>query len=283
MAFTVAKDGTRLHFEVFGCIDGEPLLMIQGLGADARGWTFQRRALGSTYRCITFDNRGVGRSGKPPGPYDLEVMAADALTVLEAAGYDSAHVMGASMGGVIAQLIAVRQPHRVRSLVLACTACRHLPWRVELLEEWAEVAEEKGMGEFARHNLKWLLGPRSLHRIRPFLRPALGLLGPIAASAPAESFVAQVRAILAMDDRLRYDLAGIGVPTLVLVGSQDILTPVADSEELAELIPGARLEVIRGGAHGFLAEHAGAFNRAVCDFLADVAVPVDELPHAATA
>ena len=80
-------------------------------------------------------------------------------------------------------------------------------------------------------------------------------------------FVAQVQAILAMDDALRTELTGVAVPTLVLVGSQDILTPMGDSEEIAELVPGAELAVIRGAAHGFMLEHAGAFNRTVLDFL----------------
>jgi 3-oxoadipate enol-lactonase len=266
MAFTEAADGTRISFEVFGRADGEPLLLVQGLGADRRGWIMQRRALAGRYRCIAFDNRGVGRSGVPTGPYDLEVMAADAVAVLDATGYESAHVMGASMGGVIAQIMAVRHPERVRSLVLACTACRHLPWRIELLEEWATTAAEKGMRGFAAENMRWLLGPRSLRRFRP----ALGLLAPVAMNGPTDGFVAQVAAILAMDDGLRHELRTIQAPTLVLVGSQDILTPVGDSEELAELIPDARLEIIRGGAHGFMVEHAGAFNRAVTEFLAEV-------------
>jgi 3-oxoadipate enol-lactonase len=274
MAFTEAADGTRIHFEVFGRADGEPVLLIQGLGADKRGWFMQRRALSGRYRCIAFDNRGVGRSGRPDGPYDLEVMAADAVAVLDATGYASAHVMGASMGGVIAQILAVRHPERVRSLVLACTAARHHRWRVELLEEWAATAAERGMRDFATQNLRWLLGPRSLRRFRP----ALGLLAPVAMSGPADGFVAQVAAILSMDDGLRQELRSVRVPTLVLVGSQDILTPVGDSEEIAELIPGARLEVIRGGAHGFMVEHAGAYNRAVTGFLADLTTEAAPAP-----
>src|SRR5437588_906774 len=108
MHFAAADDGTRIHFDLSGPPTAPPLLMIQGLGADARGWLLQRRVLSRRYRCITFDNRGVGRSGKPDGPYDLEVMASDAVAVLAAAGYPAAHVMGASMGGVIAQILGVR-------------------------------------------------------------------------------------------------------------------------------------------------------------------------------
>lgn len=275
MAFTRAADGTRIAFEVFGRADGEPLVLIQGLGADRRGWFRQRRAFGARFRCLALDNRGVGASDKPPGPYDLEVMADDVVAVLDAAGFSSAHLVGASLGGVLAQIVAVRHPERVRSLVLACTACRHLPWRRELFAEWAEVAEADGMRAFASRNLKWLVGSRSLRRFWP----AMSVLGPLALNVPVESFVAQVRAILAADDDLRFALAEISAPTLVLVGSQDILTPLGDAEELASLIPGAELAVVSGGAHGFMAEHAGAFNRTVLAFLARVAVasspPID--------
>lgn len=270
MAITRGADGTHLHFEVFGRRDGEPVLMIQGLGADNRGWALQRRAIGADRRGIVFDNRGVGRSDKPTGPYDLEVMAEDALAVLDAAGYQSAHVMGASMGGVIAQILAVRHPERVRSLVLACTACRHLPWRRQLLTDWAELALSQGMGAFARHNLKWLVGPRSRRR---FALP-VNLLGSLVLNVPPQTFAAQVEAILAMDDAMADELSSIAAPTLVVVGSQDMLTPRGDSEELASRIPGAELVVIPGAAHGFMVEAAPAFNRAVTAFLADVTASV---------
>lgn len=263
-AFATAGDGTRLHYEEFGRADGEPLLLVQGLGADKRGWLMQRRALGGRYRCIALDNRGVGRSDRPPGPYELGVMAADAVAVLDHVGVDRAHVMGASMGGVIAQILGVLHAERVRSLVLACTACRQWPWRRELLESWAERAQEEGMRGFAQKGARWLVGPRSLRRLWPLIGP----LGGLAVTGPPEPFVAQVQAILDADEDLRLELRSITVPTLVLVGSQDILTPQGDSEELASLIPGAVLAVVRGAAHGFMVEHATTFNRIVLDFLA---------------
>jgi 3-oxoadipate enol-lactonase len=279
--FTNGPDGTSIHYVVSGPADAEPLLLLQGLGADHRGWIMQRRALSRRYRCILVDNRGVGRSGRPAGPYDLEVMAADAVAVLDAEGVERAHVMGASMGGVLAQILAVRHADRVRSLVLACTACRHLPWRRELLHDWATVATEQGMRAMTNRGLRWLVGPR--HR-RRFGLP-FGVFGSLLLNVPSSSFVAQVRAILDMDDGLRHELTGIAVPTMVVVGSQDILTPCADSEELAELIPGAELAVIGGAAHGLMVEHAGTFNRVVEEFLAGVAdaAPVAPLPQRLTA
>lgn len=264
MAFAWGEDGTRIHYDAFGNPDGEPLLLIQGLGADRRGWILQRRALGATYRCLALDNRGVGRSDKPPGPYDLSMMARDAIAVLDDAGVDRAHVVGASMGGVISQIIGVLHADRVRSLVLACTACRQLPWRRELLAEWADLAEAEGMGAFVGRNARWLFGARSFRRLQPLIGPVGGL----ALNASPDAFLAQVQAILDADESLREQLVHVRAPTLVLVGSQDILTPRGDSEELARLIPGARMAVVRGAAHGFMFEHASTFNRLVLEFLA---------------
>jgi pimeloyl-ACP methyl ester carboxylesterase len=122
------------------------------------------------------------------------------------------------------------------------------------------------MRAFAARNLRWLVGPRSLRRFWP----AFGALTPIAISAPTHSFVAQVHAILDMDDSVRALLPTVTAPTLVLVGSQDILTPQADAEEIVELIPDAELAVVQGGAHGFMVENFGTFNRLVLDFLTRV-------------
>ena len=268
MSYASSVDGTRIHYQTFGATTGEPVLLVQGLGADSASWLLQRFPFGATYRCIAPDNRGVGRSDKPTGPYDLEVMAADLIAVLDAEGIRSAHVVGVSMGGILAQILAVRYPDRVRSLVLACTACHHHAWRLELLESWRDIADTRGMRGFMDTNLRWIVGFRSMRRFWPVMR----LFGPIAFDVAPESFVAQIDAILAMDDSLRNDLVDLAVPTLVLVGSQDILTPLGDSEELAALIPGARLAVVRGGAHGFMVEKAGLFNQAVLAFLNDFAV-----------
>jgi 3-oxoadipate enol-lactonase len=279
----VASDGVHIHYEVFGRPDGEPLLMIQGLGTDSRGWAFQRLAFGRRFRCYAIDNRGVGRSECPPGPYSLFQMADDAVRILDAENVESAHVVGASMGGAIAQIIGVLYPQRTRSLVLACTACRHHPWRRELLADWAEAVQEKGMAALGDDGLQWLIGPRLRRRFGLWLN----LLARIVLQSPPEPFVAQVDAILDMSDELRFELGNITVPTLVITGSQDSLTPVGDAEELAELIPHARLVIIPRAAHGLMVETPNAFNAAVLEFFADITgeldVDVDVGDEAATA
>jgi len=262
----VVDDGVNVHYDVFGRREGPPLLMIQGLGTDSRGWALQRLAFGRRYRCIAIDNRGTGRTDRPEGPYSLERMALDAVAVLDAEGVERTHVMGASMGGVIAQIIGVLHPDRTRSLVLACTACRHHEWRRELLAEWADAVEEGGMGALGDEALQWLVGPRLRRRFGIWLN----LLARIVLQMPPEPFIAQIRAILDSPDELRAELVHLRVPTLVITGSQDSLTPVGDAEELAELIPGARLEVLGGAAHGLMVEAPNAFNEAVLRFLAEV-------------
>ncbi|MCZ7535347.1 MAG: alpha/beta hydrolase [Acidimicrobiia bacterium] len=261
-----ATDGVGIHYEVWGRRDRSPVLMIQGLGADSRSWALQRVPFGRRHRCVAPDNRGTGRSEKPPGPYDLEQMAADAVAALDAEGIDRAHVMGASMGGVIAQIVAVRYPERVRSLTLACTACRHHEWRRELLAEWADEVTAHGMQSMASDGLRWLVGPRLQRRFGMWIN----VLARLILSMPPEPFVAQIRAILDMTDDVRFELHTIEVPTLIITGSQDALTPVGDAEEIAEMIPGSRLSIVSGAAHGVMAEAPNAYNATVLDFIDEV-------------
>lgn len=259
----VESQGLRIHFEVTGRRSAPPVLMIQGLGASKHAWNLQRAALALRWRTVALDNRGSGRSSRPIAPFTLEDLADDALRVLDAAGVDDAHVVGASMGGVVAQILAVRNPDRVRSLVLACTSCRQHPWREDLLREWSDTARGRGLLDVGRGAAQWVMGPRSFRRAVP----ALGWLGPLAVLRPRDSFASQVDAILATDPSIADRLSEVTAPTLVVVGNQDILTPRGDSEELAERIPGAELVVISGAAHGLMVEHAGTFNSVLVDFL----------------
>jgi 3-oxoadipate enol-lactonase len=269
----IADDGFPIAYETFGKRDGEPLLLIQGLGADARGWALQRMAFGRRYRCFAVDNRGVGGTSGAPHPLSLEQMAHDAISVLDAEGVDAAHVQGASMGGAIAQIVAVRHPERVRSLVLACTACRNPEWRRELLNEWAEAVERDGMAALTGEGLRWLVGPRLQRRFGTWLN----LMARILLQATPENFVAQTRAILDVSDDVRFELETITAPTLVITGTQDLLTPLGDAEELDELIPSSRLFELRGAGHSLMVEAPNSYNRAVVDFLrsleADVTAP----------
>lgn len=266
MRYATATDGVLIGYDAYGKRGGAPLVMIQGLGSDSRGWALQRLPMGRRYRCFAIDNRGVGASTNAPHPFSLEQMARDVVSVLDAEGVDAAHVMGASMGGAIAQIVAVRHPERLRALVLACTSCRHHEWRRELLADWAAAVRARGMSALSDEGLRWLIGSRVHRRLGPWVN----LLGRVLMQGEPEHFAAQVDAILSLDDAVRFELHRVLAPTLVITGSQDMLTPCGDAEELAEMIPGARLRELRGAAHGLMVEQPNAFNTAVLEFLRDV-------------
>ena len=198
--------------------------------------------------------------GNPFHPVTLSQLVRD---YLNAAGIEDAHIVGASMGGVISQIIAVKYPERVRSLSLVCTACRNHPWRHELLQSWATTAQNDGLLALGKHTAPWVMSPRSFRR----LLPAMGWMGPLSVLRPRQSFVAQVNAILDTDEAMVDALSTITAPTLIVVGNQDVLTPRGDSEELAERIAHAELVVISGAAHGLMFEHASTFNGILIDFL----------------
>ena len=263
MTYVRASDGVRIHYRVTGRPGAPPVLFIQGLGVDKHGWNLQRLASAPWYQAVAIDNRGAGRSDKPHGEYSLVQMARDAIAALDHAGIETAHVVGASMGGAISQILAVKYPERLRSLTLACTAGQNHPWREELLASWRDTALERGIGAMGSDAARWMIGPRSFRRVLP----AIGWLGPLALGRPTHAFAAQVDAILNVDMSYADQLANITVPALVVVGNQDILTPRGDSEELAERIPTAELAVISGAAHGLMIEHARSFNSVLFDFL----------------
>jgi pimeloyl-ACP methyl ester carboxylesterase len=271
LATAHASDGT-IYYETWG--RGEPLLLLSGLATDLRIWACQRLVFGRRFRCIAIDNRGSGRSGKPDGPYTLEQMAADAVGVLDAEGVGRAHVLGHSMGSYIAQVLAVQYPDRLRSLTLAGTACRHLPWRLELLERWQETARNHGVHAWARRAFPYLLGPRTAWTFGLFIN----LLWPIILQQPAHAFDSQIQALLGAPDGERGRLSEIAAPTLVVCGARDNLTTPADGAEVVALIPDARLVTLKGAGHGVMLEAAPDFNAAVLDFLTSV----ERQPTAAT-
>jgi len=260
------SDGVKIAYDTWGPRNGSPVLMIQGLGMNARAWALQRGAFGRQHRCVAIDNRGTGHSDAPPGPYDLLRMAQDAVEVLDAEQIQSAHVVGASMGGVISQIMGVAYPDRVHSLTLACTACRHHEWRRELLAEWAREVQAQGMAALTDDGMRWLIGSRLHRRFGVFVN----VLARVLIQIKPYAFAAQVDAILAISDDMRGELHSITAPTLVITGSQDTLTPLGDAEELAELITTSRLYVVRGAAHGLMAEAPNSFNDAVLRFLAEI-------------
>jgi 3-oxoadipate enol-lactonase len=170
------------------------------------------------------------------------------------------------MGSYIAQVLAVQHPNRLRSLTLAGTACRHQPWRLELLARWQETARTHGVHAWARRAFPYLLGPRTAWTVGLFIN----LLWPIILQQPAHAFDSQIEAVLGAPDCERGRLSDIEVPTLVVCGSKDTLTTPADAAEVAALVPDARVVTLKGAGHGLMLEAAPDFNAAVLDFIRDV-------------
>jgi pimeloyl-ACP methyl ester carboxylesterase len=276
---SIAKVGANeLFYEAHG--EGDPLLLIMGLAADSTAWLFQVPELARHYRTIVFDNRGVGRSSKPRGPYTIHEMADDAAGLLDVIGIERAHVVGVSMGGMIAQELTLRHPKRVRGLVLGCTfpepdaeAERQRQFSLARFGGRVTASGETEIDVSAvdplmlfQHLLPRVFNQSFIDRELPKLLQIFG--GALQYGFSLEAILGQVEAIMGhrATDRLRE----ITAPTLVITGDADLLVSPANSDVLARSIPGAKLVKIPGGSHGFNFETPDVFNREVIDFLAGV-------------
>lgn len=261
----VIRDGVALWWAARG--SGQPVLLIAGLGYSSDMWWRLLPDLSARHRTVRFDNRGVGRTGVcPPGPHRLEVMADDAAAVLQAAGVDSAHVVGISMGGTIAQELALRHPERVRSLVLAATSCNGAE-AVPLDDAAARLMLNRvGMpvAEAARAAVPFVYAPDT-PRSRVEEDIAVRLLWP---TEPA-GYAAQLRGIGAHGGT-RGRLDRVAVPTLVLHGAQDRLVPPANAQVIAGAIAGARLVILDGASHLLLTDQPDRTRDLLLGWLAEV-------------
>lgn len=258
----ITVGGVRLAVEIQG--DGAPLLLLNGIGLDMSSWAPQVAALARSNRVIAFDARGAGRSDAPPGPYSTAQMAADALGLLDALGVQRAHVLGFSMGGLVAQRLAAGWPERVESLVLAASAARLPPRARHVIDLWSRLLQAGVEREILlRVQFAWVFSERLLAdtaTVTELIEALASLPGP----SPV-GFAGQAAACL--DHDATGLLERIVAPCLVLAGREDALLPVPVSEALARAIPGARLAVLDGGGHAFTSEVSGAFNEAVLRFL----------------
>jgi 3-oxoadipate enol-lactonase len=267
MAYAIVNR-IRIHYEVAG--QGDPVLLVNGLGSPAVNWLLQVKALAPRYQVITFDNRGVGESDLPPEPvYTTAQMAEDAAELLRHLKIKRAHVLGASMGGTIAQELALRHPELVRSLVLACTWCDADARFLHTIAAWISLASRVPVEERYRYVLyPWLFSPAFFER-KENVEAAFQRALAYPHQTKAEAIERQARGLLAWNGTRTKRLRGVRVPALVLAGRDDVLTPPAFARALAAVIPRARLAVLPG-AHGCFLEHPDAFNRAVLNFLRGV-------------
>jgi pimeloyl-ACP methyl ester carboxylesterase len=241
--------------------EGSPLLLIQGIGYGRWGWDPIMPGLAERYRVLRFDNRGIGESDKPPGPYTAAEMSADALHVMDEAGVTRAHVLGASLGGMIAQELAAAHPERVDRLVLCCTT-----------------AGGPDMPSMPEATVKLLMEAPSLDpqvALRRFIENALG-------ESPPAGLVDQ---LLALRMQNPPDPAGwqaqaaagtafagvaiesISAPTLIVQGTADNVVNPLNAEVLGARLPEARVELLHGLGHLFFWEQPGECVRIVSEFL----------------
>jgi len=261
MPFT-DNDGVKIYWKESGA--GDPLLLIMGLGYTRDMWYRTEPILAQRYRTISFDNRGVGRSDVPPGPYPISTMAADAAAVMDSAGVNRAHVFGISMGGMIAQEFALQYPERVRSLILGCTS--HGGPEAVLAD--AEVVTTL----MARGTMSAEDGIRAMV---PFIYDASTRRERIEEDLEirrrtfptAAGYFAQVQGIFAFEARSR--LPRLKVPTLVVHGESDRLVPPENGRRIAGLIEGARLVMLPRASHIFPTDQPEAAHQAVLRFLSE--------------
>ncbi|MFN3973771.1 MAG: alpha/beta fold hydrolase [Dehalococcoidia bacterium] len=244
--------------------EGPPLVLLQGFEMDHRGWAYQVPALRQHFRCISIDNRDAGQSSKASAPYTTLDMAKDVLGVLDALGIPQAHIAGHSMGGAIAQQLAIHFPQRVGKMALISSFAFMTPYDRALMEMRRLLRGRLSLEEYYRATFPWIYSPQDYQNtalIEETIRRAAANPNPMALDA----FFRQGEAILAHDTRGL--LQHITAPTLVLCGDQDLVTPLEQSRLLAQSIPNARLEILRGGGHGILWTRAEEVNRILLDFL----------------
>jgi len=257
-------NGVRLHYDVYG--DGQPLLLIMGLGTPMWAWEPQVRDFSRQYKVIAFDNRGVGRSPLPAAPFGIDDMAADAAALLDHLGVKKAHVMGASMGGFIAQTIAIKYPERVDRLILACTSFggpEQVPAEPWVYQEMVRPRDHTSLEDLTQ-GARILFSDKS---IATKLDKLVGWAQRQAADPVAVEAVMAHAAACVNFDRSR-DVGSIRARTLVMGGDRDIIIPPENFRRLAARIPGAKLIIYPDCGHGFTVEAADEVNRDVLAFLA---------------
>jgi 3-oxoadipate enol-lactonase len=264
---SVKLGNINMYYEVHG--SGESLVLIQGLSLDSSAWENQISAFSQKYQVIVFDNRGVRQSDFSNMSYSTEIMADDTVELLKFLNIKNAHVLGFSMGGMIAQQIALKYPEIVKSLILVATAAK-FPARARYLTKlWLKMLEEQVSTETRLQEIcLWVFTDEFLaDEARVTAAVNLGLNHPH--PQPMHGFAGQIAALLEHDTRDK--IHRISAPTLVLIGKDEIFIPLNFSEELAANISNAELVISEKGGHNYWMEFPEIFNRAIMQFLAQVA------------
>jgi 3-oxoadipate enol-lactonase len=274
----VRANGQSLYFEVQG--DGDPLVLIMGIGYDSSLWHLQQVAsLAKSFKVVIFDNRDAGRSAPASGPYGIADMADDVAGLLDALAIERAHVLGLSMGALIAEEFAMRHSARIDRLVLSgpdFAPARHVCHPIQVWN-WVKAHDADG-AVFGAQQLTWLFSTAFL-RNEAAVQQTVALLSGNPNPVTPEGYARQAHAYLEYDPGDR--LGTITAPTLVIVGEEDLLTPPWIAREVAAAIPGAQLEMITGdgASHVVPLERAEELNQLVSFFLTRPAVAAASPPR----
>jgi len=252
-----------LYYEIYG--KGKPLLLIAGLGSDNSSWAGVVKIFSKRFQAIVFDNRGAGRSSIIRKQHTIRRMADDAVRILDYLGIERAYIIGHSMGGYIAQEMAINYPDRVDRLVLESTAPVSSKRNNILFEDIYNQLEREGYSEaWVKRWAFWLFSVEAFGRgkfIDTFIKQAAKYPYPMS----ADSFKAQAEAIAKFDSRSQ--LSGIKAKTLIIEGEDDILIKPDEARALVKHIRGSVIKLIRGLAHCIHMENPALFTKAVVDFL----------------
>jgi len=256
-------NGIRIHYEERG--EGDPLLLIMGLGADGSKWEDHVRRFERHFRCILMDNRGVGLTDKLNGPYSTAAMAEDSAALLRALSIQRARVAGISMGGAIAQCLSLQHPDLVERLVIVSSWARCDAYAKTVFEHFAKTRAALSRSEFMQLLQLWIFTPAHYDAHLDDM-----LQGQADAAAdpnpqPQHGFEAQCAACTNHDTFGR--LGEIEVPTLITAGDADIFTPMGLAVQLHEQIRGSRLELFEGLGHAHHWEALDEFNETLASFL----------------
>jgi 3-oxoadipate enol-lactonase len=260
MMNTIRVNGIDLRY----CVDGDgPWLMLShSLGTDLSMWDEQMAALAAHFRVLRFDTRGHGGSSAPAGAYDFALLTADVLGLMDALKVGKAHFVGISMGGMIAQHLALAAPARIDRLVLVSTTSRYPPEAKPVWQQRIDGVVADGVEPLVAPTLeRWFTPPfRAAHP------QVMTKIGNLIRATPAAGYIGCCHAISNLATTSA--LPGIVCPTLVIAGAEDAGTPPEMGREIAATIPGARFESIAAASHLCNVEQAATFNRLLAGFLA---------------
>jgi len=256
-------DDISLYYEVHG--KGAPLLLIAGLGSDSASWMGIVRKLSARFRVVTFDNRGAGRTSVPDEKYSVRQMVEDTVKLLDRLEIGRAHIIGHSMGGYIAQELAVRYPERVDKLIFEATAPVSSERNNALFNGFLDLMERSGDIEtLVRQWTPWLFSPRAFER-KTFITTFLKNVVKYPYAQSVSGFRRQIGAVASFDSRSR--IKAIKTRTLVITGGDDILITPRESRVLSENIRGSVLAEIKDTGHCIHIENPAAFTATVLSFL----------------